>query len=84
MSNINNLNQKKMQALLNMASKKLNTTPEKLQKNMENGSFDKALKDLPPQQAAMLKQALTNKSTVEKILSTPQAQTIYKKLTGDK
>lgn len=83
MSNFNNLNPKAMQGLLSVAAKKLNTTPETLQKQLSDGTFDKALAGMPARDAQMLKQALSNKSTAEKILSSPQAQAIYKKLNGE-
>lgn len=81
-NNLNNLNPKALNALLGVASKKLNTTPEQLKKQLEDGTFDKALQGVPLQQQAMLKQALSNKATAEKILSSPQAQEIYRKLNG--
>lgn len=84
MKNQNNLNPQALNALLNLASKKLNTTPEKLRSQLENGTFDEALKNMPPQQAAMVKQALSNQATADKILSTPQAKSIYNKLTKGK
>lgn len=80
MDNFNNLSPKALQGLLNVASKKLNTTPEVLQKQLSDGTFDKALAGMPPKDAEMLKQALSNKATCEKILSSPQAKAIYKKL----
>ena len=82
MSNMNNLNPKALQSLLAIASQKLNTTPEKLQKQLQDGTFDQALAGMPPKDAEKLKQALSNKATCEKILSSPQAQAIYKKLSG--
>lgn len=80
MSNSNQLNPKALQGLLNIAAKKLGTSPETLQKQLQDGTFDKALNSMPSNEAAMLKQALSNPKTAEKILSSPQAQAIYKKL----
>ena len=71
---------KAMNALLTLASKKLDTSPDTLRAQLENGSFDKALGNLPQGQQAKLKQALSDPKTAEKLLSTPQAQQIYKKL----
>lgn len=82
MSNFNNMNPKALQGLLSIASKKLNTTPEELQKQLQDGTFDKALESMPKHDAAKLKAALSNKATCEKILSSPQAKEIYKKLSG--
>lgn len=80
MSNFNQPNPQALQALLSIASKKLNTTPEVLQRQLQDGTFEKALTSMPGNEAAMLRQALSNPKTAEKILSTPQAQAIYKKL----
>ncbi len=80
MSNFNQLNPKALQSLLNVASKKLNTTPDVLQKQLQDGTFQNALNSMPSNEAAMLQQALSNPKTAEKILSSPQAQAIYKKL----
>lgn len=80
MSNFNQPNPKVLEALLNIASKKLNTTPQTLQKQLQDGTFEKALGSMPGNEAAMLRQALSNPKTAEKILSSPQAQAIYKKL----
>lgn len=80
MSNFKQPNPQALQALLSIASKKLNTTPEVLQRQLQDGTFEKALAAMPGNEAAMLRQALSNPKTAEKILSTPQAQAIYKKL----
>lgn len=80
MSNFNQLNPQALNALLGMASKKLGTTPEQLQKQLQDGTFEQALKNMPSGEAAMLQQALSNPKTAEKILSSPQAKAIYEKL----
>lgn len=81
-NNLNNMNPQALQGLLSVASKKLGTTPEQLQKQLQDGTFDKALAGMPKNEAAMLTQALSNKAMAERILSSPQAQAIYKKLSG--
>lgn len=77
---MNKLTPKQMQTLLSAASKQLGTTPEVLQAQLKSGTFDKALAGMPQNEAAMLTKALSDKATCEKILSSPQAQAIYKKL----
>lgn len=84
MSNQNQINPKALQGLLNMASKKLNTTPDVLQKQLQDGTFEKALGNIPNNEANMLKQALSDPKKAEKILSTPQAQALYRKLNQGK
>ena len=78
------MNQNQYNGLLNLASKKLGTTPEKLQAQLENGSFEKTLSGMNSTDSKRLKEALSNPKVAEKILSTPQAQEIYKKLTNNK
>lgn len=80
MSNLNQMNPQALQALLGIASKKLGTTPEKLQQQLQDGTFEKALGNMPGNDAAKLKQALSNPKTAEKILSSQQAKAIYNKL----
>lgn len=76
----NNIDAKKMEALLSLASKKLGTDPSTLKNQLESGSFDKALGNLPKAQQAKLMQALSDPKSAEKLLSTPQAQQMYKKI----
>ena len=75
-----NFDPNKFQALLDIASKKLGTDPGTLRSQLESGSFDKALGNLPVSQQSKLRQALSDPKTAEKLLSTPQAREIYKKL----
>ena len=80
MNNFSQMNPQTLNALLSMASKKLGTDPATLQNQLQNGTFDKALGSMPSKEASMLKQALSNPKTAEKILSSPQAKAIYEKL----
>lgn len=75
-----NINPKQLEALLNLAGKKLGTSPEQLKSQLENGNLQNAVDNLPPQQSAMLRQALADPKVAEKVLSSPQAQEIMKKL----
>lgn len=69
-----------LDALLKLAGKKLGTTPENLKSQIENGAFTAAASNLSPQQSAMLSKALSDPKIAEKMLSSPQAQELYKKL----
>lgn len=77
-----NMNPKALEALIQMASRKLDTTPQELRKNLENGTFDKALNSMNPQDAQKLQAALSNPQLAQAILSSPQAKEIFQKLTG--
>lgn len=81
MSNLNQMNPQALQALLGIASKKLGTTPEKLQQQLQDGTFEKALGNMPGNDAAKSKAGFVKiPKTAEKILSSPQAKAIYNKL----
>ena len=71
---------RKLSALLSIASKKLGTDPDTLRSQLESGRFDKALSNLPASQQSKLKKALSDPKSAEKLLSTPQAQDVYKNL----
>ena len=81
-NNSSDMNPAVVAAMLKMASGKLGTTPDKLKSQLESGSTDKLLSSMDSKQAQMLKQALADKKTAEKILSSPQAQELMKKLSG--
>lgn len=76
-----NLNEKQLDLLLKTASKKLGTSPEQLKSQLQQGKFDNALSNMSPQQSAVFKSAVENPQIAEKIMSTPQFQELYKKLT---
>lgn len=84
MNSLKNLPDSKKQELLNAAAQKLGISPEELKKQLESGTFDKALCNMPRNDAAMLVKALSDQNTAEKILSSPQAKAIYQKLCGPK
>mgnify|MGYP001119188965 CR=1 FL=1 len=77
-NSFNSMDPKAMQALLAVASRKLGTTPDVLKGQLESGVYDRALQGMP----MMLQKALSDPKTAEKILSSPQARAIFKKLQG--
>lgn len=70
--------------LLNVVSKKLGIAPEQLEMELKSGKFDSALAGMQPAEAQKFRQAMQNPELVNKLMSTPQAQALYKKLTGGK
>lgn len=82
--NKNNIDPKKLNGLLGVVSKKLGVPPEQLRNELEAGKFDSALSSMNSSDAAKFKQAVSNPKLVEKFMSTPQAQALYKKLSGGK
>ena len=58
--------------------------PETLEQELKAGKFDSALAGMQPAEAQKFRQAMQNPELVNKLMSTPQAQALYKKLTGGK
>ena len=79
-----NMDQKKLDSLLQAVSQKLGMPAEQLRKELSEGKFDAAMRSMNQAESAKFTQALQNPQMVEKLMSTPQAQALYKKLTGGK
>lgn len=81
---IRSTNPAELDALLKTVSAKLNIPPEKLREELMQGKFDSALKNMKPEESKRFNQVLSNPQMIEKLMSAPQAQALYKKLTGGK
>ena len=81
---IRNTDPKTMDRLLKTLSAKLNVPPEKLKQELMQGKFDSAIKNMKPDEAAKFNQVLSNPALIEKLMSAPQAQALYKKPSGGK
>lgn len=81
---IRSTNPQNLDALLKTVSAKLNVPPEKLRQELMQGKFDNALKNMKPEEAKKFNQVLSNPKMLEKLMSAPQAQALYKKLTSGK
>ncbi len=79
-----NINSKQTQQLLEIVGKKLGVSAESLKKDLEQGKFDSALKNMNPEQASTFNKMVSNPKMLETFMSTPQAQALYNKLTGGK
>lgn len=80
--NSNSIDPKKLDGLLNVVSKKIGVPPDKLRKELEEGKFDSTLSAMSKSDAAKFQQAVNNPKLVEKMMSTPQAKELYKKISG--
>lgn len=78
------MNQKSIDALINMVSKKMGTSSDELKKDLLKGNINKLTKGMSAEDSAKLKQALANKDLTQKILSSPEAQELMRKLSGKK
>jgi hypothetical protein len=76
------LNNSEINNLLNGLSQRLDTTPEVLKENIEKGNLNNILNKMNSHQAKRIQKILDNKEQSEKILNSPQAQAIIKKLMG--
>ena len=76
------INNSEINNLLNGLSERLNTTPEQLKANLEKGNLDSVVSKMISGQAKRLQKILDNPQQSEKILNSPQAQAIIKKLMG--
>ena len=81
--NSNSIDPKQLNGLLNAVSQKIGVSPEKLRSELEAGKFDSAIAAMNKNDAAKFQQAVNNPKLVEKMMSTPQAKALYKKLTGE-
>lgn len=75
---------KQIQDILNSLSKRLGENPDKLKANIQSGDMSKMLNNIDKKQADKIQEVLSDKEKTEKLLSTPQAQALLKKLMGDK
>ncbi len=81
--NKNNIDPKALGGLLDAVSKKLGVPSQQLRKELESGKFDSAIAGMSEKDAVKFKQAVNNPKLVEKLMSTPQAKALYKKLSGE-
>ncbi len=73
-----------LQDLINTASQRLGTTPEVRKKASRQGNVQNLLNQLDGEQAKKVQQILNDKEASQKLLNTPQAQALLKKLMGGK
>ena len=75
-------NENEIDRLIKQASDAVQN-PEELKKAAQGKSREKVLGSLKPEQARRLQGVLANDAEVKRLLSTPQAQELLKKLMGD-
>lgn len=76
-----NIDSKNLDELLSVLGKKLDMPPEKLRKELEAGKFDSALNSMKPDEAAKFNAVMKNPKLLETLMSSPQAKSLYDKLT---
>jgi len=75
---------KQIQDIINSLAGKLGENPETIKKNAQSGEIGSLLNKMDDKQASKIQSILNDKEKTEKLLNTPQAQAILKKLMGDK
>lgn len=76
-------NGRNLENLLNSVSEKLGKSPEELKKATKNGSLENLLGGLNQNDAQKIQKVLSDKNIANKLLASPQAQSLIKKLLGD-
>ncbi len=79
MSNQNN----NVDNFLNSVSKHLGKNPEELKSAAQNGNLNNLLGNLNPNDSQKIQKVLSDKDAANKLLSSPQAQKLIKKLLGE-
>ncbi|MGN0522512.1 MAG: hypothetical protein ACI4IQ_07750, partial [Eubacterium sp.] len=75
------MNNDDMNKILKNAQKKTGVDISKMKQAAENGNLDDFInKNLSPDASQQIKNVLSDKSAAEKLLSTPQAKELMKKL----
>ncbi len=77
-----NFDENKVNALLGAVSKKIGVSSDQLRKELAEGKFDSALASMNKNDASKLQRVMNDPKLIEKVMSTPQAQALYKKLSG--
>ncbi len=77
-----NMNQKGMDALLSMASKKMGTSSDDLKKTIQSGNIEKLTQGMNKQDSDKLKQVLNNQELTQKIMNSPEAQDLRRKFSN--
>lgn len=81
----NQMDREKLQKMLDAVSPNLGEAEKKqVREAMQSGSIDHILKNLRPQDSKKLQQVLSDKAAAQRLLATPQAQMLLKKLMEDK
>lgn len=75
-------NNEQMNSLIEMLSQRLNAEPEQVKDALEKGKLDKVLMNMDQKQASKISAILSDPEQSKKVLSTPQAQALIKKLMG--
>lgn len=80
----NNIDKEKIMGMIDKMSDKLGADANQLKDAVNRGKIDNILNSLNPKDSQKLKEVLSDKAAANRLLSTPQAQMLLKKLLKDK
>ena len=69
-----NLNQERMQALIQMVAKRTGMDPQALQAQVESGKLDQMAQQMNPQQSQQLNRLLSNPKELQRMMANPALQ----------
>lgn len=75
---------KQIENILNSLAQTLGENPNEIKKNAQKGEVGSLLNKMDGKQASKVQEILNDKEKTERLLNTPQAQALIKKLMGDK
>lgn len=75
-------NNEQINSLIDMLSERLNADSSQVREALQKGNLDKVLQNMNPAQAQKIGDILSDPEESKKVLSTPQAQALIKKLMG--
>lgn len=73
-------NQEQIDNLANIAGRHLGKSPEEMKKAAQSGNLQQILSQMSPSQAKQLQKILSDENAAKKLLSTPQAQELLRRL----
>ncbi|HHW46678.1 MAG TPA: hypothetical protein GXX17_07245 [Clostridiales bacterium] len=79
-----NIDRDKLMDMIDKVSDKLGADTDQLKDAVRQGKIDNILNNLSASDSQKIKQILSDKAAVNRLLSTPQAQMLLKKLLKDK
>ncbi len=77
-----NLSPSQLEMLINTVSQKSGIPRDQLVAELKKGTFDRLMSTLPDGEQKKLTNTLSNPTTLAKMLNTPQAKELMKKLFG--
>ncbi len=72
------------QLLLNLLAQRLGKSPDEIMQYAENGNLSALMQNMNPNDATALQKVLNDQQAIQKLISSPQAQDLMRRLNGQK